>query len=646
MISKLLIANRGEIALRVLKTARRLGIRTVAVFSEADRNAPHVRQADEAFLTGPAPAAESYLRGDAILDVAERAGADAIHPGYGFLSENAGFARACEKRGITFVGPTAETIEVMGSKSRAKDLMEKAGVPLAPGYQGEEQSAEVFEREARRIGYPVLLKAAAGGGGKGMRIVREERALRGELESAQREAKSAFGDDRFLVEKFLKTPRHVEVQVFGDGRGNIVHLFERDCSVQRRYQKVIEEAPAPDLPANVRTRLLEAGVEAARAVSYRGAGTVEFLYDGKDSVYFMEMNTRLQVEHPVTEGVTGIDLVEWQLRIASGEDLPLTQDEIACEGHSVEARLYAEDPAKGYMPSTGRLDTLRLPRGRGIRIDAGVAEGDTVTPFYDPMIAKVIAKAETREAALARLADALARTRVRGVTTNADFLRRIVTHEDFVAGAVSTAFLDEAGEAVTRGRAPEPPVLALAAIWRTAQAGGGFRLNLPAAAHARFEGPDGPLAVTMDEVAAGRWEGAVGGEALTLEAVETDGKGASALIGGRRLALRFDEAPGGLAFGSGRDARGELAYHDPLTAAGDGGADAAGLLSPMPATVTGVLVDVGAEVEADTPLLTIEAMKMEHVVKAPGAGTVRELPFAEGDSVAEGVLLVGFDAAE
>ena len=421
MFRKILIANRGEIAVRVAKTARRMGVATVAVYSDADKDAPHVKACDEAVHIGPPAPSESYLRAERIIEAAKRTGAEAIHPGYGFLSENAAFAEALEKAGIIFIGPTAKTIRAMGSKSAAKDLMEEAGVPTTPGYQGEDQSFETFKREAARIGYPVLLKATAGGGGKGMRMVAREEDLEEAVASAAREGKSAFGDPRLLIEKYLPRARHVEVQIFGDGKGEVVHFFERDCSVQRRHQKIIEEAPAPRLPADVRARLLEAGVNAGRAVDYRGAGTVEFLYDGGENVYFMEMNTRLQVEHPVSEAITGVDLVEWQLRVASGEGLPLKQTEIKENGHAFEARLYAENPDQNFAPSIGDLSTLRLPADLA-RIDSGVAQGQTITPHYDPMIAKIITHGATREEALARLRTALGQTRVAGLETNARFL--------------------------------------------------------------------------------------------------------------------------------------------------------------------------------------------------------------------------------
>ncbi|MBB4658248.1 acetyl-CoA carboxylase biotin carboxylase subunit [Parvularcula dongshanensis] len=643
MIGKLLIANRGEIAVRVCRTARRLGIKTVAVFSEADRDAPHARAADEAYLIGPAPASESYLRKDAILEAAKRAGADAVHPGYGFLSENEGFARACEAAGLAFVGPSPETIALMGSKAAAKDAMQKAGVPLLPGYQGEDQSPATFAREAERIGYPVLLKAVSGGGGKGMRIVQGPGEIEEALAGARREAASAFGDDRVLVEKFLGAPRHVEVQVFGDGRGEVLHLFERDCSVQRRYQKVVEEAPAPKLPGAVRTRLLEAGVRAAEAVSYRGAGTVEFLYDGVDGVYFMEMNTRLQVEHPVTEMITGLDLVEWQLRVASGEGLPLRQDEVRCDGHAIEVRLYAEDPARGDMPSTGRITDLSLPRGRGVRVDQGIGPNSTVTPYYDPMLAKIVAHGPDRMAALRRLRDALAGARVEGVSTNLRFLRRILAAPAFEDGGVTTGFLEGEGAGLREDPAPGARVLAAAALWRGLRAGSPFRLNLPRTVSAAFLGTDGPVPVSLSERGED-WSGTVGDETVRLEGAEVTKKAVLLSEGGARHAYAVRATGTGLLVTGPDGETYPLTLHDPLAEAAAGGADAASLLAPMPATVTAVLVEVGQQVEAGTPLLTIEAMKMEHVVKAPADGRIVETPYLPGDTVAEGAKLLGFEA--
>ncbi len=489
MFKKILIANRGEIAMRVAKTARRMGVSTVAIYSDADRNAPHVRACDEAVHIGPSAAAESYLKAEKIIDACKRTGAEAVHPGYGFLSENEAFAEALDKAGIVFIGPTAETIRAMGSKAAAKDLMEAANVPTTPGYQGAEQSVATFKKEARRIGYPVLLKATAGGGGKGMRMVAREEDLEDALVSAQREAKSAFGDDRFLIEKYVAKARHVEVQIFGDGKGDVVHMFERDCSVQRRHQKVIEEAPAPNLPAKTRSALLKAGVDAGKAVNYRGAGTVEFLYDAEnDAVYFMEMNTRLQVEHPVSEKITGLDFVEWQLRIAAGEGLPLSQGEITENGHAFEARLYAENPKQNFAPSIGTLTTLRLPEETA-RIDSGVEEGQAITPFYDPMIAKIITAGASREEALGAMRAALSETRVAGLETNAAFLYALAAEPDFIKGDVSTKFIEEHESALFAETPAGPKQWAAAALWIRGEASSndndpwasltGFRLNRP-----------------------------------------------------------------------------------------------------------------------------------------------------------------------
>ena len=473
MFKRLLIANRGEIACRVIRTARRLGIRCIAVCSDADESALHVAMADEAFRIGPAPARESYLDIEAILGAAERGRADAIHPGYGFLSENAEFSEACAARGIVFVGPPAEAIRAMGSKSEAKRLMEAAGVPLVPGYHGADQAPERLAREAEAIGWPVLLKASAGGGGRGMRAVERAEDFDAALAGAKREAGAAFGDDAMLIERYVTEPRHVEVQVFADRHGNFVHLFERDCSAQRRHQKVIEEAPAPGVEGDLRAAMCEAAIAAARAIGYEGAGTVEFLLDPGGEFWFMEMNTRLQVEHPVTELVTGTDLVEWQLRVASGEPLPLAQEEVSIRGHAIEARLYAEDPARGFLPSTGNLVHLRLPESEaasgvetgvdrllpgadGIRVDTGVRAGDTVSMHYDPMIAKVIAWGPDREAAADRLSAALAATEVVGLTANAEFLRSLVDHPRFRAADIHTRFIEERLEDFTPADAVPP----------------------------------------------------------------------------------------------------------------------------------------------------------------------------------------------
>ncbi|ACL55335.1 Carbamoyl-phosphate synthase L chain ATP-binding [Methylobacterium nodulans ORS 2060] len=529
-LRSVLIANRGEIACRVIRTAKRLGLRTIAVHSEADRSALHVAMADEAHLIGPAPAAESYLRIDRILEAAAQAGADCIHPGYGFLSERPDFAEACAAAGLVFVGPPAPAICAMGLKDAAKALVAKAGVPVVPGYHGARQEPDFLAAEAAAIGYPVLIKAVAGGGGKGMRRVERSEDFAAALEGAQREALAAFGDPRVLVEKYVLAPRHVEIQVFCDAHGHAVHLFERDCSLQRRHQKVIEEAPAPGMSPAVRAAMGRAAVEAARAVGYVGAGTVEFIADGReglttDGFWFMEMNTRLQVEHPVTEAITGVDLVEWQFRVAAGEPLPCGQDDLAIRGHAVEARLYAEDPAADFLPSTGRLRALDLPTGDGIRVDTGVRAGDLVSPFYDPMIAKVIAHGETRGQALDRLAQALERTLVAGPRANVAFLKALAEAEEFRAGRFDTGFIDRHLDALT-GRAagidPEAIRQGVAALIARAQ-------GVPGAPTSPWEVADG------FQLGAGRrqaWPVLVEGEARAVTLAWPEGGGAMAIEAG------------------------------------------------------------------------------------------------------------------
>ncbi len=665
MIRTLLIANRGEIACRVARTARAMGIRTVAVFSDADAGAPHVRACDEAWPIGPAAAAESYLKADVILDVARRAGADAVHPGYGFLSENAGFARACEAAGIEFVGPPASAIDAMGSKAGAKALMEKAGVPLVPGYHGDDQAPERLAEAARSIGFPVLLKASAGGGGKGMRVVRAEAELTAAIDSAKREGKASFGDDRLIVEKYLERPRHVEVQVFADRHGNTVHLFERDCSAQRRHQKILEEAPAPDLDPATRDAMGKAAVAAAEAVGYVGAGTVEFILDASGSFHFMEMNTRLQVEHPVTELITGLDLVALQLRVAAGEPLPFRQGDLRIDGHAVEVRLYAEDPARDFFPQTGPLTRLRLPAGEGIRVDSGVEEGGAVTVHYDPMIAKVIAHGRDRREALARLAAALGRTEVVGVTTNAGFLKRLVEHPEVVAGPIDTGFvgreieaLAPAGESAPEGAlavAGLAEMLALDAAAKAAAGRGGdphspwaradgWRLN--DTAHHDMVFHDGEHAVTVRMThEGGAWTALVGDRRLRLTGV-LDGDGGLDLRvdGVRHAATVVVDGDRRVVFLAGRSW--PLVLADPF-AAGDSDEGAEGrLTAPMPAKVIRVAAAVGDRVARGAVLLVLEAMKMEHSVAAPADGTVAKLAVAEGDLVEEGAELVVLDSGE
>lgn len=643
MFKKLLIANRGEIACRVIKTARRMGVATVAVYSDADANALHVRMADEAYRLGPPPASESYLLGDDIIRIAKECGAEAIHPGYGFLSENAHFSRACTEAGIAFVGPKPETIEAMGSKARAKQLMGEAGVPMLPGYQGEEQSAETFRAEADRIGYPVLLKAAAGGGGKGMRIVERAEDLEGELESAKREAMSAFGDDRFIVEKFLAAPRHVEVQVFGDSHGNVVHLFERDCSVQRRYQKVVEEAPAPNIPDATRAALHKAAVDAAKAVDYVGAGTVEFLYDGADGVYFMEMNTRLQVEHPVTEEITGVDLVEWMLRAAAGEPIPVTQDDITQQGHAVEARLYAEDPEENYLPQIGRLTRFAFGDDEGVlRVDTGVTPGDGITPFYDPMIAKVITFGEDRTDAIDALADALSAADIGGLLTNRDFLVRILRHEDFREAPPTTKFLTDhdlaSGANDLSDAAMIGAALTVASQGRQAHEAVGFRLNAPSKSRVTLVRDRKPCVVEVSEDE-GKWTATIDGTQVPFH-VTGDIEAFEITLAGETLFADWGWSDGYAVFLETDTQTIRVPLFDPFAEAGSADAQAAALSSPMPATVTGVLVTAGDKVTAGQPLVTLEAMKMETVIKAPHDGEVTAVHFAKGDSTPKGAMLL------
>ncbi len=666
MFKKILIANRGEIAVRVAQTARKMGVKTVAVYSEADASAPHVKACDEAVLIGPAAAAESYLRAEKIIDACNRTGAEAVHPGYGFLSENAEFADALDKAGIVFIGPTAKTIRAMGSKSAAKDLMEAAGVPTTPGYQGEDQSVKTFKREAARIGYPVLLKATAGGGGKGMRMVEREDDLEDALKSAQREAKSAFGDDRFLIEKYIARARHVEVQIFGDGAGNVVHLFERDCSVQRRHQKVIEEAPAPAMPAKIRKKLLQAGVDAGKAVDYRGAGTVEFLYDGGDNVYFMEMNTRLQVEHPVSEMITGLDFVEWQLRIAAGEGLPLPQEEIKENGWAFEARLYAENPAQNFAPSIGTLTTLRLPEA-GARIDSGVAEGQDITPYYDPMIAKIITHGATRDAALAQLRAALSETRVAGLETNAAFLHAIASHDTFIKGDVSTRLIDDHADAL-HGKEPaglKVWAAALIELHTRARKGGrdpwdaavGFRLNRPPRAVywitlndkpalATLHGENDHIAVAIEPNAGAAARRAGDESNANVEfsfRSEALGDGAYALrVNDEQIVAHVARHLSGLRVWIGA-AHWDVALPDPLAGVSAHHSSEGTLTAPMPGVVTILSAKPGDAVDAGAPLLIMEAMKMEHAVKAPFDGVIKAYKFKPGDQVKDGDLLVEFE---
>ena len=660
LFAKVLVANRGEIACRVIATCRRLGIATVAVYSDADRHARHVRLADEAVHIGPAPAADSYLRGEVIIAAARATGARAIHPGYGFLSENAGFARACAGAGITFIGPPPSAIEAMGSKSAAKALMGAAGVPLTPGYHGDNQDPEFLLAQAHLIGFPVLIKASAGGGGKGMRRVDRGEDFADALAGCRREAASAFGDDRVLVEKYVLSPRHIEVQVFADGHGNVVHLFERDCSVQRRHQKVLEEAPAPGMTPERRAAMGRAAVEAARAVGYVGAGTVEFIAAPDGQFFFMEMNTRLQVEHPVTELVTGLDLVEWQLRVAAGQPLPLAQDAIGLHGHAIEARLYAEDADRGFLPSTGTLQHLQLPASdEHVRVDAGVAQGDAISPYYDPMIAKIIAWDVDRDGALRRLDAALARVQAVGVTTNARFLRRLLATASFAGAELDTALI-EREQALLQPPASTPSPLQWAVAAAAAQAlaqapardggwsspwatGDGWRLHGRARAPLWLEhtgqrrcvhvgGGAGHWLVELDAGTRIELHGGIDADGhATLEATAQRWHG-RVLRHGQQLHL-FD----------GSD---QLLFVLPDPLAGNSDAQAAGsLAAPMPGRIVALLAPPGSTVTAGTPLLVMEAMKMEHTVHAPADGTVAAYRVAVDQQVPEGQLLVSFEPA-
>ena len=612
MITTLLVANRGEIARRIFRTARQMGLATVAVYSDADAQAPHVREADQAVRLGPAAARESYLNVAAVLEAARASGADAIHPGYGFLSENADFAEAVMAAGLTWVGPPPTAIRAMGLKDAAKALMIEAGVPVTPGYHGENQDPAHLAVQAEQIGYPVLIKAVAGGGGKGMRKVEQAADFAEALGAARREASAAFGDDRVLLETYVARPRHIEVQVFGDRHGQVVHLFERDCSLQRRHQKVIEEAPAPGMSPEVRKAVCAAAVRAAQAVDYVGAGTVEFIADASeglraDRIWFMEMNTRLQVEHPVTEAITGQDLVEWQLRIASGEPLPLQQDQLAIHGWAMEARLYAETPANGFLPSIGRLEHLRLPDT--LRVDSGVQQGDEVTPHYDPMLAKLISHGTGRQEAARKLGEAAGQVEVWPVRSNAGFLARTLRHPDFLAGAIDTGFIERHADDLAAPEEPGECVLQAAAaamlpqnprdVWTTLA---GFRLNAACDRQVAIEVGNKPYLVRMQD------------RPPTIRS-----ENGIVFLDGEAWAIGLPRA--GLS-GHGRDQ-------------GDGA-----VMAPMPGIIIAASVAKGDLVKRGQPLIIIEAMKMEQVLHAPFDGIVAELKVIKGSQVVEGSLLV------
>jgi 3-methylcrotonyl-CoA carboxylase alpha subunit len=673
MINKLLIANRGEIACRVIKTANAQGIKTVAVYSDADKNALHVQMADEAVYLGPSPSKESYLRGELIIEKAKELGVDAIHPGYGFLSENAEFANLCAKNNIIFVGPPASAIEAMGSKSAAKHIMEKAGVPLVPGYHGDDQSEAVLKGAADEMGYPVLLKAAAGGGGKGMRQVWSEKEFSQALNAAKRESMASFGDDHMLVEKYLTRPRHVEIQVFCDTHGNGVYLFERDCSVQRRHQKIIEEAPAPNMSQSVREKMGEAAILAAKAINYVGAGTVEFLLDEDDSFYFMEMNTRLQVEHPVTEMITREDLVHWQLTIAEGKPLPKQQNELTLTGHAFEARIYAEDPNNEFLPSTGTLRLLRTPKENDVvRVDTGVVEGDEVSVFYDPMIAKLVVWGENREIALKRLISALGDYYIDGVSTNIDFLKRVATHPAFVAAELTTTFVEKHHDSLFSATSEDAasddaasddtqvniPVMALLSllnrkvsrsdktpsVWSTV---GAWRAN---ANHTEIL----TLLCNQEEVHVGvkhqrhgtedAWELSVGDNSYNVKGKLVD-SALHATINGYKSTFTYSDNDGVFTLFN-KDTHAKFSLIS--ASLGDDNDDNgdANFSAPMNGTIVAHLVEKGVLVKKGEPILVMEAMKMEHSIIAPHDGAVEEFFFNPGELVDGGATLLAFSTKE
>lgn len=669
MFNKILIANRGEIACRIIKTAKKMGVLTVAVYSDADKDSLHVHMADEAIYIGASPSRESYLLGDKVIAAAVKTGAQAIHPGYGFLSENADFCRACATNGITFIGPPVGAIEAMGSKSAAKNIMEKAKVPLVPGYHGDDQSSTIIKKAADDMGYPVLLKATAGGGGKGMRQVWSEQEFEEGLAAAKREAMSSFGDDTMLVEKYLTQPRHVEIQVFCDNHQNAVYLFERDCSVQRRHQKVIEEAPAFGMNEELRAKMGESAIKSAQAIGYQGAGTVEFLLDIDGSFYFMEMNTRLQVEHPVTEMISGQDLVEWQLRVAAGETLPKTQQELVLNGHAFEARIYAEDPDNDFLPATGKLSLLQTPiESKHVRIDTGVRQGDEVSVYYDPMIAKLIVWDESREKALKRLSKALSEYRINGVTTNIDFLYNLATSKPFIEEDIDTSFIEKNNDLIFHDTKQilqnELPIAALylvLSIHKTAQQNAqqsndpcspwhnanAWRLN-EAHTHKlilahnneeynieveqKRQGTDAYYLISINGEQFD-CQGSLNEELIT---VNINGHRSQATVSCTDSNISLYRENGVFTF---THIKADCGQHENDDSHG-------GLTAPMNGTMVSVLVKTGEHVSKDQPLLIMEAMKMEHTIKAPNDGTINEIFFEAGDMVDGGAELLAFSASE
>ncbi len=672
MFKKILIANRGEIACRVAQTARRLAVQTVAVYSDADANAKHVAACDESVHIGGSAPRDSYLRWEAIIEAALATGAQAIHPGYGFLSENEEFAKACAAAGLVFIGPPASAIKAMGLKAESKQLMEKAGVPLVPGYHGADQDPDLLQREADQIGYPVLIKASAGGGGKGMRAVDRSEEFAAALASCKREAINSFGDDAVLIEKYVQRPRHIEIQVFGDSYGNYVYLFERDCSVQRRHQKVLEEAPAPGMTEAIRARMGEAAVAAARTVHYVGAGTVEFIveqtdYDQPESMkfYFMEMNTRLQVEHPVTEAITGLDLVEWQLRVASGERLPLAQADLKIHGHAIEARICAENPDNNFLPATGTLQVYGLPpcatfvrAEQGVRVDSGVREGDTISPFYDSMVAKLIVHGSTREEALARMDAALAQTHIVGLATNVQFLRHVVSSGAFSTAQLDTALIQRESAALFGQTKLGLPVVAAALLshlmeketraFEKPDARGwvdpwgrrdGWRSHGPSLRSFMMEFRGEAHTVVLTRAHGGVLQLLIDGTSYELNFASTASGALDVRLGAQRVLAHVYQT-GEVAHVFTAQGAAEITVVDALAHAGESRSDVGRLTAPMPGKVVSFAVKVGDKVTKGQPLAVMDAMKMEHLIAAPVDGVVAELLYAVGDQVAEGAELL------
>lgn len=658
MFTKILIANRGEIACRIIQTAHRMGIKCVAVYSDADKNARHVRLADEAVHIGASPSSESYLIAERILNAAKDTGAQAIHPGYGFLSENAAFSEACEKAGVTFIGPSSKSITAMGLKDGAKDIMQKAGVPIVPGYQSDNQDADFLQKQADEIGYPVLIKAVAGGGGKGMRLVERAEDFKDLLGNCQREGKASFGNDHVLIEKYITKPRHIEVQVFGDTHGHALHLFERDCSLQRRHQKVVEEAPAPGISPEMREAMGEAAVQAAKAIDYHGAGTIEFIVDSEThEFYFMEMNTRLQVEHPVTEFITGQDLVEWQLRVAHGEKLPLSQGDLDINGHAFEVRLYAEDPAQDFMPQTGTLTLFEHPEsGKTMRVDTGVETGDSVTSYYDPMIAKLITYGKTREDAAASMRNLLEQTHIMGLNTNQEFLHHIFTHQEFLSGNVNTGFILRYEDTLIPDNYGKPGAeeLALLALHQMIpynagasdpwSSGDNWRAGSKTASRTLHFICRNSAHILDVRTSGKTLNFAIDGQRITAILVKRAGNTIEADINGqKRCATIISHQRNLTLYSEGRITN----VHIHSAEEGEEAGESSGrMITNMPGRIVSVLVKKGQKVEKDQPLLIMESMKVEITIRASIEGEVEDLPVAVNDQVADGALLVLIGSTE